>query len=59
MKRFTLRAFSVFAAAALAFTLASTPARADDGASGLGSCLIDARTKVGRSGQVYRWKPDC
>ena len=61
MKRITLRALGVLAAALLSFTLPTTPAHADDGASASKSDMIGlfSRRKVGRSGQVYCWKKDC
>ena len=61
MKRITPRGFSVLAAALLACTISPAVAHADDGASSAKSktCSAQSRTKVGRSGQVYRWKKDC
>ncbi|MDF1703099.1 MAG: hypothetical protein P1V36_18275 [Planctomycetota bacterium] len=60
MKRIAPRAFGLAAAMLLALPLFSAPAHADDGAGKptLGASLF-SRRKVGRSGQVYNWKPDC
>ena len=59
MQRSALRAFSITAAVLLACVLAPTPASAGDAPAFDVENGLLGHEKVGRSGQVYRWKPDC
>lgn len=61
MKHITLRALGTLSVALLAGFAVPQPAHADDGPRVQRAPTTDlfARRKVGRSGAVYCWKPDC
>ena len=58
MKRNAPRALGIAGAVLLAFSFFPMPAHAGDDGPVL-DIGANSRRKVGRSGQVYCWKPDC
>jgi hypothetical protein len=59
MKRTIPRALAFTSAMLFVIALFPMPASAGDGFLNADPAIPPARTKVGRSGQSYHWKPGC